>query len=206
MELAFAGLFIQAAFVENFVLSNFLGMCSFLSCSARVKTANGLGLAVVFVTTCSGLINWFVHAYITAPGALSWAFSDPPDLSFLETLIFITVIASFTQITEIVVDNVSPTLYRSLGIYLPLIAVNCAVLGIGLFTIIREYTLAQSIVYIAGSSVGWWLAIVLMAAIREKLQYSDPPKGFEGFPLTFVTAGLMAIAFLGFAGISLTRT
>jgi Na+-transporting NADH:ubiquinone oxidoreductase subunit E len=204
------GLAIQSIFVENFVLSIFLGMCSFLSCSTKVKTANGLGLAVVFVITCAGMINWFVRRFITAPGALAWLsclgydFSWI-DLSFLELLLFITVIAAFTQMTEIVVENTSQTLYRALGIFLPLIAVNCAVLGVSLFMVIRDYPLIPAFIYVLCSSVGWWFAIVLMAAIREKLLYSKVPKGLEGVGITFITGGLMAMAFMGFAGMNFAQ-
>lgn len=204
------GLCIQAIFVENFVLSIFLGMCSFLSCSTKIKTANGLGLAVIFVTTCSGILNWFVRRYITAPGALSYLSclgidASKIDLSFLELLLFITVIAAFTQITEIVIENTSQTLYRALGIFLPLIAVNCAVLGITLFMVIRDYPLIPAITYVLASSIGWWLAIILMAAIREKLTYSKIPKGLEGMGITFITGGLMAMAFMGFAGMNFSH-
>ncbi len=204
------GLCIQSVFVENFVLSIFLGMCSFLSCSTKIKTANGLGLAVVFVITFAGIINWFVRRYITAPGALTWLSciginASWIDLSFLELLLFITVIAAFTQITEIVVQNTSQTLYRALGIFLPLIAVNCAVLGVTLFMVIRDYPLIPAIVYVLASSVGWWFAIVLMAAIREKLTYSKIPKGLEGMGITFITGGLMSMAFMGFAGMNFSH-
>jgi Na+-transporting NADH:ubiquinone oxidoreductase subunit E len=204
------GLCIQSIFVENFVLSIFLGMCSFLSCSTKIKTANGLGLAVIFVITCAGIINWFVRRYITAPGALAWLScigvdASWIDLSFLEFLLFITVIAAFTQMTEIVIQNTSQALYRALGIFLPLIAVNCAVLGVTLFMVIREYPLIPAIVYVLASSVGWWFAIVLMAAIREKLTYSKIPKGLQGMGITFITGGLMSMAFMGFSGMNFSH-
>jgi Na+-transporting NADH:ubiquinone oxidoreductase subunit E len=204
------GLFIQSIFVENFIFANFLGMCSFLSCSSKIKTANGLGMAVIFVITVSGILNWFLHRYVTAPGALAWLNAygingAAIDLSFLEFLIFISIIAGFTQITEIVVESASPALYRALGIFLPLIAVNCAVLGVTLFMVIREYPLIPSVVYVFGSSLGWWLAIVLMAAIREKLSYSKLPKGLEGMGITFAMGGLMAFGFMGFGGMNFSR-
>jgi Na+-transporting NADH:ubiquinone oxidoreductase subunit E len=204
------GLCIQSIFVENVVLSIFLGMCSFLSCSTKIKTANGLGLAVIFVITCAGIINWFVRRYITAPGALAWLScigvdASWIDLSFLEFLLFITVIAAFTQMTEIVIENTSQTLYRALGIFLPLIAVNCAVLGVTLFMVIREYPLIPAIVYILASGIGWWFAILLMAAIREKLSYSKIPKGLQGMGITFITGGLMSMAFMGFSGMNFSH-
>jgi Na+-transporting NADH:ubiquinone oxidoreductase subunit E len=204
------GLFVQALFVENFIFSNFLGMCSFLSCSSKIKTANGLGMAVVFVITVSGILNWFLHRYVTAPGALSWLSvvgidGAGIDLSFLEFLVFISIIAAFTQMTEIVIESTSPILYRALGIFLPLIAVNCAVLGVTLFMVIREYPLIPSIVYVVGASLGWYVAIVLMAGIREKLTYSKFPKGLEGMGITFVMGGLMAFGFMGFGGMNFAR-
>jgi Na+-transporting NADH:ubiquinone oxidoreductase subunit E len=205
-----AGVCIQSVFVENFILANFLGMCSFFSCSTKIKTANGMGLAVIFVITISTILNWFIHRYITAPGALCWlsAFGIDAvgiDLSFLDLLLFISIIAAFTQITEIVVESTSPTLYRALGIFLPLIAVNCAVLGVTLFAIIRDYPLIPCAVYALSSSAGWWLSIVLMAAIREKLTYSQPPVGLHGSALAFIMAGIMSMGFMGFAGTNLSR-
>lgn len=203
------GLFIQSVCIENFVLANFLGMCSFLSCSTRVRTAHGLGLAVIFVLAVSGVLNWCVHRYVTAPGALIWLLGPEGaqgiDLSFLEFLIFISVIAAFTQVTEIVIENSSPHLYRALGIFLPLIAVNCAVLGASLFAVMRSYPLIPCIVYMCGSGVGWWLAIVLMAAIREKLSYANPPQGFGGTAIIFVMSGLMSLGFMGFSGMKLAQ-
>lgn len=201
------GVFLQALLIENMVFSIFLGMCSFLSCSTRIKTANGLGMAVVFVITCSSMINWFIHRYVTAKGALVYLSvfgidGAAIDLSFLELIIFIIVIAAFTQIIEIVIENNSQTLYRALGIFLPLIAVNCAVLGVSLFMIIREYPLIPAFVYVVGSSLGWYLAIVLMAAIREKLSYSRMPEGMKGIGITFIVGGLMGLGFMGFMGIN----
>lgn len=202
------GLFIQATFIENFLLANFLGMCSYLSCSTRIKTAHGLGLSVIFVLTISGVLNWLIHQYLTKEGALSWLSSfgidtSQVDLSFLEFLLFISVIAGFTQIVEIMVEHLSPRLYRTLGIYLPLIAVNCTILGACLFATIREYPFIPNLIYVFGSGVGWWIAIILMAAIREKLAYSNPPKGLSPIALTFIMTGIMALGFQAFQGINL---
>ncbi len=204
------GLLIQAVFIENFLLANFLGMCTYLACSTKLKTANGLGVAVVFILTISGILNWLVHNYITGPSALSWleAFgidASGINLGFLEFLLFISVIAAFTQMTEIVVEKVSPSLYRALGIYLPLIAVNCAILGACLFAVMREYPFVPNVVYVFGSGMGWWLAIALMAAIREKLAYSNLPKGMNGMAITFFMTGIMSMAFMGFTGINISR-
>lgn len=204
------GLLIQAVFIENFLLANFLGMCTYLACSSRLKTANGLGVAVVFILTISGILNWFVHKFITGQGALDWLSSfgidvKGIDLGFLEFLLFISVIAAFTQITEIVIEKVSKPLYRTLGIYLPLIAVNCAILGACLFAVMREYPFVPNVVYVFGSGVGWWLAIALIAAIREKLAYSNMPMGVQGTAITFFMTGIMSMAFMGFTGINLSR-
>lgn len=202
------GLIIQAIFIENFILANFLGMCTYLACSTKLKTANGLGIAVVFVLTVAGILNWFVHRFVTAPGALSWLSvigiqAQNVDLSFLEFLLFISVIAGFTQILEIVIEKVSPSLYTSLGFYLPLIAVNCAILGAVLFSVTRDYPFFPNLIYVFGSGMGWWLAIALMAAIREKLAVSNVVPGLRGMGITFITTGLMAMAFQGFTGIKL---
>jgi len=204
------GLLIQAVFIENFLLANFLGMCTYLACSTKLKTANGLGVAVVIVLTVSGVLNWCVHRFITAPGALSWlsAFGIQAghiDLGFLEFLLFISVIAAFTQILEIILEKVSQPLYRALGIYLPLIAVNCAILGACLFAVIREYPFVPNLVYVFGSGLGWWLAIALIAAIREKLTTSNVVPHLQGMGITFIMTGLMSMAFMGFSGINLSR-
>lgn len=204
------GLLIQAIFIENFLLVNFLGMCTYLACSNKLKTANGLGIAVVFVLTVSGVLNWFVHQFVTAPGALSWLSiigldASKVNLGFLEFLLFISVIAGFTQILEIVIEKVSPALYLSLGIYLPLIAVNCAILGACLFAVRREYPFVPNLVYVFGSGAGWWLAIALIAAIREKLAVSNVVPALKGMGITFIMTGLMSMAFMGFTGINLAR-
>jgi Na+-transporting NADH:ubiquinone oxidoreductase subunit E len=196
------GLFIQSIFIENFLLSNFLGMCTYLACSTKFKTANGLGLAVVFVMTVSGVLNWSVHHFITGPEALSFL---GVDLSFLEFLLFICVIAAFTQVVEIIIDNKFLSLYRSLGLYLPLIAVNCAILGASLFAATRDLPFLPNLVYVFGSSLGWWLAICLMAAIREKLSYSNPPQGLEGMGITFIMTGIISLGFMGFTGMNLAK-
>ena len=202
------GLLIQSVFIQNILLFYFLGMCSYLACSNKLSTAKGLGLAVTVVITLSGILNWFVHRFVTGPGALSWLSIFGIDgaslnLSFLEFLIFISVIAAFVQVLEIVIEKFTPTLYRSLGMYLPLITVNCAILGAALFSVVRDYPFMPNCVYVFGSGLGWWLAIVLIASIREKLTYSDVPHGLRGMGLTFITTGLIALAFMGFTGIAL---
>lgn len=202
------GLLIQAIFIENFLLVNFLGMCTYLACSNKLKTANGLGVAVVFVLTVSGILNWFVHRFVTAPGALSWLQFFGLDaahinLGFLEFLLFISIIAGFTQILEIIIEKVSPALYMSLGLYLPLIAVNCAILGACLFAVTRDYPFAPNFIYVLGSALGWWLAIALIAAIREKIAVSNVVPALKGMGITFIMSGLMSMAFMGFTGIKL---
>ena len=202
------GLLIQAVFIENFILANFLGMCTYLACSTKLKTANGLGVAVVLVLTVSGILNWCVHHFITAPGALSWLSvigldAQKIDLGFLEFLLFISVIAGFVQVLEIVIEKFSPSLYNSLGLYLPLIAVNCAILGACLFAVTRDYPFWPNTVYVFGSGLGWWLAIALIAAIREKLAVSDVVPNLRGMGITFMMTGLMSMAFQGFTGIKL---
>jgi Na+-transporting NADH:ubiquinone oxidoreductase subunit E len=202
------GLMIQAIFIENFLLVNFLGMCTYLACSNKLKTANGLGLAVVFVLTVSGVLNWLVHRYITGTGALSWLQTFGLDasginLGFLEFLLFISVIAGFVQILEIIIEKVSPALYMSLGLYLPLIAVNCAILGACLFAVTRDYPFLPNFIYVLGSALGWWLAIALIAAIREKIAASNVVPALQGMGITFIMSGLMSMAFMGFTGIKL---
>lgn len=204
------GLLIQAVFIENFLLANFLGMCTYLACSTKLKTANGLGLAVVFVLVVSGILNWGVHTYITKPGALQWLSvigidAKHVDLSFLEFLIFISVIAGFVQILEIIIEKLFPALYTSLGLYLPLIAVNCAILGACLFAVTRDYPFVPNLVYVFGSALGWWLAIALIAAIREKLASANVVPSLRGMGITFIMTGLMAMAFQGFTGIKLAN-
>lgn len=202
------GLLIQATLIENFLLANFLGMCTYLACSTKLKTANGLGVAVVFVITVSGILNWCVHQFVTGGGALKWLGifgidAKQVDLGFLEFLLFISVIAGFVQILEIVIEKFSPALYLTLGLYLPLIAVNCAILGACLFAVTREYPFIPNMVYVFGSGLGWWLAIALIAAIREKLAVSNVVPALRGMGITFIMTGLMSMAFQGFIGIKL---
>lgn len=204
------GLLIQAIFIENFLLANFLGMCTYLACSSRLTTANGLGAAVVFVLTMAGVLNWFVHHFVTGPNALFWLEylgidASGINLNFLEFLLFISVIAAFVQVTEIVLEKVSPALYMTLGMYLPLITVNCAILGACLFAVTRDYPFVPNLVYVIGSGIGWWVAIALIAAIREKLIVSDVIPAIKGMGITFIATGLMSMAFSGFTGIKLAN-
>jgi len=204
------GLFIQSIFIQNILLFYFLGMCSYLACSTKLKTANGLGLAVFVVMTISGVLNWFVHNFITGAGALTWLSflgidASEINLSFLEFLIFISVIAAFVQVLEIIIDKFAPSLYRALGMYLPLITVNCAILGACLFSVVRDYPFFPNLVYVGASGIGWWVAIALIASIREKLTYSAIPEGLKGMGITFITTGLIAMAFMGFTGINLDK-
>ncbi|HEY4831631.1 MAG TPA: NADH:ubiquinone reductase (Na(+)-transporting) subunit E [Waddliaceae bacterium] len=204
------GLMIQAIFIENFLLANFLGICTYLACSSRLTTANGLGMAVVIVLTVSGVLNWFVHQFVTGNGALFWLQylginTSGIDLNFLEFLLFIAVIAAFVQMLEIVIERFSPSLYMSLGLYLPLITVNCAILGACLFAVTRSYPFLPNLVYVFGSGVGWWLAIALLAAIREKLAVSKVLPSLKGIGITFMMSGLMSLTFSGFTGIKLAN-
>lgn len=199
-------LFVKSVFVDNMVFSFFLGMCSFLAVSKNVKTATGLGIAVVFVIGITLPINYLLNTYILSPGALAWLGQEYAgiDLSFLSLIVFIAVVASIVQIVEMVVEKYSPSLYASLGIFLPLIAVNCAVLGASLFMQERAYaSLGEATVYGLGSGFGWMLAIVTLAAIREKMAYSNVPAPLKGLGISFIVVGLMGIAFMSFMGISL---
>jgi len=209
-SLSLLGMLFQATVIENFLLANFLGMCTYLACSTKLKIANGLGLAVVIVLTITGILNWLVHKFITADGALSWLSivgidASNIDLSFLTFLLFIAVIAGFVQILEMAIEKYSPALYLSLGLYLPLITVNCAILGACLFAVTRDYPFFPNLFYVLGSGLGWWLAIALMAAIREKLAVSNVIPGLRGMGITFIMTGLMAMAFQGFIGIKLAN-
>ncbi|MEG0036671.1 MAG: NADH:ubiquinone reductase (Na(+)-transporting) subunit E [Victivallaceae bacterium] len=204
------GIFLQSTFIQNILLANFLGMCSYLACSDNVATANGLGLSVAVVLTFTGSLNWFVHNFITAPGALSWLSELSPifselNLDFLELILFIATIAAFVQILEMIIEKFSQTLYQSLGIFLPLIAVNCAILGGVLFGTIRNYPFIPMTIFCLGAGAGWWFAIVIFAVIKEKLAYSNPPCGLKGMGLSLITTGLIAMAFMGLTGIDLTR-
>lgn len=199
-------LFIKSIFVDNMIFAYFLGMCSYLAVSKNVKTAFGLGVAVTFMLIVTLPLNYLLDKYILQPGALAWLgeeFKDV-DLSFLELIMFIAVIASATQLVEMAVEKFSPSLYNSLGIFLPLIAVNCAILGGALFMQQKDFSSALTAgVYGAGSGIGWLLAIVGLAAIREKLAYSNVPKPLRGIGITFIITGLMGIAFMSFLGIKL---
>jgi Na+-transporting NADH:ubiquinone oxidoreductase subunit E len=196
-------LFVRAAFVENLALSFFLGMCMFLAVSRRIATAAGFGVAVFLVQTITVPLNQVITSHLLRPGAWAWAGYPELDLSFLTLITSIGVIACFVQILEMAVDRFFPTLFRAFGIYLPLITVNCAILGGSLFMVERKYTLAESAVYGAGSGFGWALAICLLAGVREKLQYADVPEGLRGLGLTFVVVGLISLGFMGFAGVEL---
>ena len=198
--------FIKSIFIDNMVFDYFLGMCSYLAVSKNVKTAIGLGAAVTFVLTITLPVNYLLENYVLKAGALKWLGADfaGVDLSFLSLILFIAVIASMVQLVEMIVEKYSPSLYNSLGIFLPLIAVNCAILGGALFMQQREFpSVGQATVYGIGSGIGWWIAIVAVAAIREKLAYSNIPKPLRGVGITFIVTGLMGIAFMSFLGIKL---
>ncbi|MGL5358305.1 MAG: NADH:ubiquinone reductase (Na(+)-transporting) subunit E [Shewanella sp.] len=199
----YISLLIRSVFIENMALAFFLGMCTFLAVSKKVTTAMGLGVAVVVVLTISVPANQIIYQGLLAPGALAWAGAPEADLSFLKFITFIGVIAALVQILEMALDKYFPPLYNALGIFLPLITVNCAIFGAVSFMVERDYKLGESLVFGFGSGVGWALAIVLMAGIREKLKYADVPNGLRGLGITFITAGLMAIGFMSFSGVSL---
>ena len=201
----YMNLAVRSIFVENMALAFFLGMCSFLAVSRQVKTALGLGLAVVFVLTITVPMNNLIYVYALQPGALAWLHPSLAayDLAFLGFLTYIGTIAASVQIVEMTLDRFVPALHAALGIFLPLIAVNCAILGASLFMVERNYTLTESVVFGFGSGLGWALAIVALAGIRERLRYSNPPVGMRGLGLTFVLVGLMAIGFMAFAGVQL---
>ncbi|MFT4567190.1 MAG: Na+-transporting NADH:ubiquinone oxidoreductase subunit E [Saprospiraceae bacterium] len=194
MELV--NIFIKAAFIENLILSYFLGMCSFLAVSKSLKTAFGLGLAVIFVLGITMPINWLINTYLLDEGGLLGQ-----DLTFLRFILFIAVIASMVQLVEMVIEKMSPTLYNSLGIFLPLITVNCAILGGSLFMVAREYNFGESVAFGLGGGFGWFLAIVALAAIREKIKYSAVPAPLRGLGMAFLLTGLMGMAFLSLLGI-----
>ena len=196
-------LFVRAVFIENLALAFFLGMCTFLAISRQVATSLGLGLAVIIVQAVTVPANNLIFQYLLKPGALTWAGLPEVDLSFLGLITYIGVIAAIVQVLEMTLDRFFPALYAALGIFLPLITVNCAILGGSLFMVERNYNFAQSVTYGLGSGTGWALAIVALAGIREKLKYSDVPQGLQGLGITFITAGLMAMAFMAFSGIQL---
>ena len=198
--------FVRSIFVDNMIFAYYLGMCSFLAVSKNVKTALGLGMAVTFILVCTLPINYMLENYILKEGAMSWLGAEYAgvNLSFLSLIIFIAIIASFTQLVEMVVEKFAPALYASLGIFLPLIAVNCAILGGSLFMQQRAFpNVGVATVYGLGSGIGWMLAIVGMAAIREKLAYSDSPKPLKGLGITFIITGLMGMAFMCFSGLKI---
>ncbi|GAB1112347.1 MAG: NADH:ubiquinone reductase (Na(+)-transporting) subunit E [Shewanella algae] len=199
----YISLLIRSVFIENMALAFFLGMCTFLAVSKKVKTAMGLGIAVIVVLTISVPVNQMIYQGILAPGALAWAGVPDADLSFLKFITFIGVIAALVQILEMALDKYFPPLYNALGIFLPLITVNCAIFGAVSFMVERDYNLGESLVFGFGSGLGWALAIVLLAGIREKLKYADVPNGLRGLGITFITAGLMALGFMSFSGVSL---
>lgn len=197
---------IDSIFITNILLSSFLGMCSYLAQSKSVESARGLGLAVITVLTIATPLNWFIYTFLLKEGALSWTGIDSLatlDLSFLTLICFIAVIASLVQILEIVIESFFHSLYNTLGVFLPLITVNCAILGASLFMVEREYTLTQATVFGFSSGIGWALAILLLAGIRKKMRYSNVPEGLRGLGMAFIITGLMAIGFMAFSGIQL---
>lgn len=184
-------LFVSAALVNNFVLARFLGICPFLGVSKKVETATGMGMAVIFVMTVASMVTWTIQRYIL----------DPNNLGFLQTIAFILVIASLVQLVEIVLAKMVPTLYEAMGIFLPLISTNCAILGLAILNIQNKYTLVESIIFALGASIGFTLALVIMAGIRERLELVNVPNAMKGAPITMITAGLLALAFMGFSGL-----
>jgi Na+-transporting NADH:ubiquinone oxidoreductase subunit E len=194
---------VKAIFVENILLAFFLGMCSYLAVSKRVDTAIGLGIAVVFVQTITLPVNWAIYNFLLREDALTWAGLQGTDLRYLGLIFYISTIAAMVQIVEMAIDKFSPKLYAALGIFLPLIAVNCAILGGSLFMVERDYSLPQAIVFGIGSGLGWALAIISMAAIRQKLRTANIPDSLKGLGITFITTGLIAMAFMTFSGIQL---
>ena len=200
---AYISLFVKAVFIENLALAFFLGMCTFLAVSKKISTAMGLGLAVLVVQAITVPANNFIYHTLLKEDALAWMGITGVDLSFLALLSCIGMIAALVQILEMVLDKFFPALYHALGVFLPLITVNCAILGGSLFMIERDYNFTESVVYGIGSGFGWALAITVMAGVREKLKYSDIPKGLEGLGITFISAGLMSLGFMAFSGIQL---
>jgi Na+-transporting NADH:ubiquinone oxidoreductase subunit E len=199
----YLNLFIKAAFVENLPLTFFLGMCTFLAISRRIETAIGLGIAVVVVETITVPANNLIYQNLLKEDALAWAGFSGVDLSFLGLISYIGVIAAIVQILEMVLDRFFPALHNALGIFLPLVTVNCAIMGASLFMVEREYDFGESVVFGFGAGVGWALALVALAGIRERLKYSDVPDGLQGLGITFITAGLMSLGFMAFSGIQL---
>ena len=199
----YAGLLIQSIFVENLALSFFLGICTFLAVSKKIETALGLGAAVIVVQGITVPVNNLLFQFLLKPGALAWAGLPDLDLSFLGFIAYIGVIAALVQILEMALDRFAPALYQTLGVFLPLITVNCAIFGGTLFMVNRDYDFGESVVYGLGTGIGWSLAIVLLAGIREKLKYSDVPDGLQGLGITFITVGLMSLGFMAFSGMKI---
>jgi Na+-transporting NADH:ubiquinone oxidoreductase subunit E len=195
----YLSLFIRSIFIENMALAFFLGMCTFLAISKKIQAALGLGIAVIVVLTITVPVNNLIYTYLLADGALAWAGLPEMDLSFLGLLSYIGVIAAMVQILEMFLDKFVPVLYNALGVFLPLITVNCAILGASLFMVERDYNFGESVVYGAGSGVGWALALVALAGIRERLKYSDVPEGLQGLGITFIIVGLMSLGFMSFS-------
>lgn len=199
----YISLLVRAIFVENMALAFFLGMCTFIAISKKVQTAIGLGIAVIVVLTITVPANNLIYTYLLKDGALAWAGLPNVDLSFLGLLSYIGVIAAIVQIMEMLLDKFVPALYNALGVFLPLITVNCAIMGAALFMVERDYNLGESVAYGFGAGTGWALAIVALAGIREKLKYSDVPDGLRGLGITFITVGLMSLGFMSFSGVQL---
>ena len=199
----YLSLFVKAVFIENMALAYFLGMCTFIAISKKIQTAIGLGIAVIVVLTITVPVNNLIYQYLLKDGALAWAGFPDMDLSFLGFLSYIGVIAAIVQILEMFLDKFVPALYNALGVFLPLITVNCAIMGASLFMVERDYAFGESVIYGLGAGVGWALAITVLAGIREKMKYSDVPDGLQGLGITFITVGLMSLGFMSFGGISL---
>ena len=199
----YVNIIINSVFIENILLIYFLGMCSFLSISKKVETSIGLGLAVIFVLSITAPANWAINEYLLADGALSWAGLGHINLDFLQFIVFISVIAAMVQLVEMLMDRFSPALYVNLGIFLPLITVNCSILGTSLFLVEREYDLIESTVFGFGSGLGFFLAIVSLATVRKRMRYSNVPPTLRGVGMAMLLTGLISMAFLGFSGISL---
>ncbi|SCA57476.1 putative inner membrane subunit of an electron transport system [Candidatus Terasakiella magnetica] len=199
----YLSLFVKSIFIENLALSFFLGMCTFLAVSKKIETALGLGIAVVVVQAITVPANNLILSFFLNEGALAWLGMPDLDLRFLGLICYIGVIAAIVQILEMVLDKFFPALYHALGVFLPLITVNCAILGGALFMVERDYNFGESVTYGIGSGIGWALAITAMAGVREKLKYSDVPEGLQGLGITFITAGLMSMGFMAFSGVKL---
>lgn len=203
MAEAYLSIFMKSVFVENMALAFFLGMCTFLAVSKKVETAFGLGIAIIVVQVITVPANNLIYQYMLKEDALAWAGLTGVDLTFIGLISYIGMIAAMVQILEMFLDKFVPALYNALGIFLPLITVNCAILGSSLFMVERDYNFGESVIFAFGSGVGWALAIVALAGIREKMKYSDVPPGLRGLGITFITVGLMSLAFMSFSGIQL---